>query len=629
MNRSIYPTKITTVFICFLFFSTCFLPKISGKREGYIQNENINSQNIINDQEKVLVTCYSFGLPGEQFKEMKLPVDDAFHLFNKINELNNAVASHISFSLVRQLEEEIIELVHKYHLLPKGTSISEVKKNLVHSSEFFNTKKLILPVQKTASEFFCTMVTTGSGSSLPIIILPRVIPFLLTPIPRLLMRWNAKEAITSCGGLRSGTGFIAYGQQKGVALGFWGLGFTFSLPPLMGVYGLIGYALFAHVSADEIEYYPPNNLPEISQIHPEDGAINIPLDLSELRFQIFDYDGDLMNYTVTTTPNIGSGSGTLQPDGIYSIPISGIQGSTEYVWHIDVTDGFDTRSKEFSFTTVFEAPIVSNPVPPDDEEYIPLSLSQLNFTLVDYQGDVMSYSVETNPDIGSGYVSGVGNGTYHIAISNLEYFTRYSWWVNVTDGIFQMNKKFMFTTIPEGILVLYPTDDSTVRHGGPNSNSGSSESINVRNDFGGGGSPGCAYDTLIKFDTSTIPRNVTIQYAYLRLYYYKYKDNKPAGRTLNVYRATNDWDEETVTWNTQPSYASFPTTSAQVPSSIGTWMVWDVTSDLQDFFQGSIDNYGWKITDENYWGQVNIPIIYYYSKEYGDFTPILEIGVDE
>jgi len=144
--------------------------------------------------------------------------------------------------------------------------------------------------QSKASEFLCTFVSSGSGGVLPIIALPRFIPILMIPIPRLLMIWRAQEAVTSCGGLRSGTGFIAYGQQNGIALGFWGLGFTFSLPPLMGVYGLAGYALFATADADAIEFYPPNSPPVISQIDPGDGEINVPLSLSELRFQISDFD---------------------------------------------------------------------------------------------------------------------------------------------------------------------------------------------------------------------------------------------------------------------------------------------------------------------------------------------------
>jgi len=278
----------------------------------------------------------------------------------------------------------------------------------------------------------------------------------MIPIPRLFMIWRAQEAVTSCGGLRSGTGFIAYGQQNGIALGFWGLGFTFSLPPLMGVYGLAGYSLYASVDAEYIEFYPPNSPPVISQIDPGDGEINVPLSLSELRFQISDLNGELMSYTVTTSPDIGSGSGNLKPDGVYSVPISGLEDLTEYSWHIEVTDGMDTTVDDFTFTTEAIAPIVSDPSPQDGERYVPLSLSHLSFHLKDFQGDPMDYTVETVPDIGSGSGSGVGEGTYTVPVSGLDYSMEYIWYVNVTDGEHPTNKIFNFQIEHE--MIFNPFD---------------------------------------------------------------------------------------------------------------------------------------------------------------------------
>jgi hypothetical protein len=195
-----------------------------------------------------------------------------------------------------------------------------------------------------------------------------------------------------------------------------------------------------------IEFYPPNSPPVISQIDPGDGEINVPLSLSELRFQISDVNGELMSYTVTTSPDIGSGSGNLKPDGVYSVPISGLEDLTEYSWHIEVTDGMDTTIGDFSFTTEAIAPIVSNPFPQDDERYVPVSLPHLSFYLKDFQGDPMDYTVETVPDIGSDSATGVGEGTYSIPVSGLDYSREYTWYVNATDGEHQTNKIFNFQT---------------------------------------------------------------------------------------------------------------------------------------------------------------------------------------
>jgi hypothetical protein len=54
-------------------------------------------------------------------------------------------------------------------------------------------------------------------------------------------------------------------------------------------------------------------------------------------------------------------------------------------------------------------------------------------------------------------------------------------------------------------------------------------------------------------------------------------------------------------------------------------MSWDVTSDVQSFINGINPNYGWKITDENYWGSGNIPYCLFKTKETGVNIPYLEI----
>ena len=453
MDKNLFIKKATAFIVITLFIAASFIPSISGNVTELDKKQSIKSQKHVEDQEDVLVTCYNFGMPGKPSKEIEIPQHEAEYLYEKIKELNFAVASDPLSEITQQLQIEIIDLADEYDLLPTGLSKNQVKEQLVHKIIPQTNRMGFLPqIQGKASEFLCTFVSAGSGGVLPIIALPRLIPILMIPIPRLFMIWRAQEAVTSCGGLISGTGFIAYGQQNGIALGFWGLGFTFSLPPLMGVYGLAGYALFATVDADVIEFYPPNSPPVISQIDPGDGEINVPLSLSEIRFQISDYDGDLMSYTVTTTPDIGSGSGNLKTGGVYSIPISGLEDLTEYSWHIEVTDGMDTIIDDFTFTTEAIAPIVSNPSPQDDERYVPVNLSHLSFHLKDFQGDPMDYTVETVPDIGSASATEVGEGTYLVPVSSLDYSIEYIWYVNATDGEHQTNKIFNFQTEHEMIF---------------------------------------------------------------------------------------------------------------------------------------------------------------------------------
>ena len=618
--------KSLIVGIIILFTCSNFVSSISGYSEVTSQ-VNVAVEDSYKPKEKVVVSCHTYGLPIKLSSEIEIPYSEAEKLFEKINNLAVEIAKDSHFEENEQLYEEVITLAKTYNILSEDISAESLKTQFVSSLNTEKKESRIMPLSSNrGAALFCNFVTTGSGMQFPIIILPRLIPILLTPIPRAFLHWSADDGFTSCGSYLTRTGFMAGGMQRGTALGFWGVGFSVFIPPVMA-YGFIGYALFVTCTAEAIEPWPPNNPPVISDIYPPNNGKNIPITLSELSFKITDADGENMDYIVETSPDIGSANGQKMKDGTYTVSVSGLEGSTEYTCRVKVTDGEDWTNKTFSFTTIPVAPFVLDPNPKDGSEIVPIAYSQLNFTLIDYQGDSMDYTVETHPFIGSDFAKGVGNGTYTVNISNLDYFTGYTWYVNVTDGIYLKHEKFSFRTLPKGLIILHPIDDAKIRQRSPDNNYGSSDHLDIRNEYGA--SSGWAEDSLIKFDISTIPSNITIYYAYLKLYYYKKVDNNPAGRDLNLYRVTSNWNENSVTWNTQPSYVSQPTTFATVPSTPGVWMKWNVTNDVLDFIDGSEVNCGWKLTDDNYWGKTDIPWTCFRSKEYGDYTPYLEVGVDD
>jgi hypothetical protein len=178
------------------------------------------------------------------------------------------------------------------------------------------------------------------------------------------------------------------------------------------------------------------------------------------------------------------------------------------------------------------------------------------------------------------------------------------------------------------IMVFYPIADSNIVQHFPDNTPGTLDYMTIVNEDGGGGT-GWARDALVRYDISSIPPGRSILSATFRLYYYDWGDSNPAGRPLSCYRITSDWDEATVSWNTQPSYTSSPITQTSVPFSTGTWIEWDVTSDVTEFYEGTKDNFGWRIADEKAWGGMNIPRTRTRSKEYGAFTPELVIEVSE
>ena len=407
----------------------------------------IISSTSINAVDKTVPITFSiYEKTGIKQQTITISSEDATEIYKIFANLENSLTAKQSNEKTEQLQRRLLDILEEKNAIPAGVTNEELV-SLLQSPDFpfKNLQTNPLPFQTKASEWFCNFASTGQGSAFPIIILPRFIPIIMGPIPRLFVYWKTPLGVTSCGGLRSGTGFIASGQQQGVALGFWGIGFSIFLPPVMA-YGMFGYALYTKVTAEEIEYWPPNNPPEITQTDPADGEQMVPITTTELRFEIQDADGELMNYNVTTEPNIGTGSGGLKPDGIYSVPVSGLESLTTYTWYIEVTDGKDMATKTVTFTTEPTAPILTNPLPPDGERDVPINLSQLKFTLKDYQGDTMDYTVQTSPNIGSAQGTDVHDGTYAISISGMTYGATYRWYVNVTDGVYYTRKIFSFET---------------------------------------------------------------------------------------------------------------------------------------------------------------------------------------
>jgi hypothetical protein len=101
-------------------------------------------------------------------------------------------------------------------------------------------------------------------------------------------------------------------------------------------------------------YVPPPGpqAPKITEISPNDGAMNVPLGLSELSFKLTDYQCDPISFTVTTNPYIGSASGINVSNGKITVPISGLDYSTTYTWTITAVDGTNTNTKAYTFTTM-------------------------------------------------------------------------------------------------------------------------------------------------------------------------------------------------------------------------------------------------------------------------------------
>ena len=189
---------------------------------------------------------------------------------------------------------------------------------------------------------------------------------------------------------------------------------------------------------------------------PADGVTSVSISLSELSFRLTDQQGNTMNYTVATRPNIGNGNGNDVTNSTYHVAVSGVTYNTQYTWFVNVTDGTYWTNKTFTFTTelqpVNDSPVISSPAPPDGALGLSISLSQLTFQLNDPDGDLIDYTVETSPNIGAQSENSVENGTITVSISGLSYSTAYLWFVNATDPLGSGNwtkRTYSFTTVSQ------------------------------------------------------------------------------------------------------------------------------------------------------------------------------------
>jgi len=382
------------------------------------------------NENKINATFYFFKPDGLSIYEEKISIEDGSKIIDLLQSKDNYSSNKIILIDALGNLEGISDIISYEDLNVLLTCPSRYK-SLLNQNE-----NVLL---STGSSFFNTIISGGAGKITPIVLAPR---------PRVILIWRGHEendlAVTTVGGLISNKGFIAIGSQNGLALGFIGLGITYGTP-FGTVYGLTGYSLFTRVTADDIESFPPNSKPEISSPNPSNGQENMPLSLSELSFKINDDDNDLMSYTVITFPDIGSGSGSLKTNGDYSIPVSNLQESTEYNWTVSVSDGSDTTEKTYTFTTVYYAPLITNPIP-HNQGFASIDLTHLQFTITDYQGDLMDYTVETSPDIGGKSEYSISDGAYTIPIYGLRKDNWYQWYINATDGVHWTRKKFSFFT---------------------------------------------------------------------------------------------------------------------------------------------------------------------------------------
>jgi hypothetical protein len=199
---------------------------------------------------------------------------------------------------------------------------------------------------------------------------------------------------------------------------------------------------------------PGPSTPIITAVSPANGSTNVSTSISSLSFKLLDYWGNPLNYTVTTTPNIGLGSGTNVYNGVYNASVGSLSPSTTYTWTVTATDGIYSNSTSFQFTTAGPPPppglTISSPTPVNGLTGVSVNISSLSFNLADEQSNQINYTVTTTPNIGSIAQTNVTVGPYALSVGGLNYLTTYTWTVNATDSVNNtVTSTFSFTTSPQ------------------------------------------------------------------------------------------------------------------------------------------------------------------------------------
>lgn len=92
------------------------------------------------------------------------------------------------------------------------------------------------------------------------------------------------------------------------------------------------------------------------------------------------------------------------------------------------------------------APLLSDPMPSNGSEHVDKNCSELSVSITDADGDMVNWTIETSPDIGSSSGNNDVGGIKTCEISEVEYNSSYTWFVNASDGSHTVQSTYVFTT---------------------------------------------------------------------------------------------------------------------------------------------------------------------------------------
>ncbi|MCX7745944.1 MAG: DNRLRE domain-containing protein [Clostridia bacterium] len=171
------------------------------------------------------------------------------------------------------------------------------------------------------------------------------------------------------------------------------------------------------------------------------------------------------------------------------------------------------------------------------------------------------------------------------------------------------------------LIIRIPTKAVFIDSSMPNQNFGGFFAL-----FIGRFPPSTLYRALMEFDLSSLPVGLVVTKAELFLDIIR-NDYPGTSKVFGIYRLQQEFDEFTVTYNNQPTFAAAPYSTLTIGAEIDVYVKADMTGLVQDWYYGRFTNYGLtiKAVDESIYS-----LFAAYSKYISDeaFIPYLEITLD-
>lgn len=136
------------------------------------------------------------------------------------------------------------------------------------------------------------------------------------------------------------------------------------------------------------------------------------------------------------------------------------------------------------------------------------------------------------------------------------------------------------------------------------------------------------YRSLLQFDLSSLPSGYVITKAELALYVIR-NDYPGTSKAYDVFRIRQNFNENTVTYNNQPTVDSVSVASFTINDELNTFIKVDITDLVNDWYDGKYVNDGLEIRATN--ESLTTTLVVFDSKESEDesFFPQLEISLEE